>query len=147
MTTQTKAELPGGITEGQAKKLLEELAADPTTAGAKPRTLTPREKVVASLLRERDHLDGCPVIDDDKASAQVEASEDRSPAPGPQLRKLGAGPGSPVVTVRCMSCGGDRHFVSELPPQVPTGQGRHVAALIARTLIPEPAAGELDTSL
>ena len=143
----TKTELPGGITEAQAKKLLEELAADPTSAGSKPRTLTPRERVVASLLRERDHLDGCPVIDDETASAQVEAFEERSPAPGPQLRNMGAGPGSPVVVVRCMSCAGSRYFVSELAPHVPTGQGRHVSALIARTLTPEPAAGELDTSL
>ena len=138
--------LPGGITEGQRAALLAELVADPTGARTKARTLTPREAVVASLMRERDHLDGCPVPDDGKASAMVEAYEERAPAPGPQLRSAGAVPGSAVVVVRCIRCAGSRYFVSTAPAHIPVGKGLHVTALIADTLTTTEPAG-LDTTL
>jgi len=140
------AALPGGITEAQRAALLTELADDPTGARVRARTLTPREAVVASLMRERDHLDGCPVPDDGKASAMVEAYEERAPAPGPQLRSAGAVPGSAVVVVRCIRCAGSRYFVSGAPAHTPVGQGRHVSALIVNAPTTTEPAG-LDTTL
>ncbi len=146
-TTPTKAAArPGGLTKTEADKLLKELEADPTTA-AKARPLSPRERVIGSLLRERDHLDGCPLADDPKAAAsRVEAYEERTPAPGPQLRNAGAVPGSAIVVVRCMGCAGMRYFVSEAPALTPTGEGRHVSHLIKTTLSGD-ADGDLDQSL
>jgi len=138
--------LPGGITEDQRAQLLAEIVTDPTGARSKARTLTPREAVVASLMRERDHLDGCPVPDDGKASAMVEAYEERAPAPGPQLRSAGAVPGSAIVVVRCIRCAGSRYFVSGALAHTPVGEGRHVSALIAETLTTSEPAG-LDTTL
>lgn len=104
-TTKTTA---GALTPEELK-LLEELKARADQHGAPDtvdRELTAREKVLATLMRERDHLDGCPAIDDvRKASARTEAyGETRPPIPA-----RGLGP-RPVVVVRCVECGGSRYF-------------------------------------
>ncbi len=147
MTTTAPA-LPGGITIKDRDVLLKALAADPTNKGATTRSFTPRERVIASLMRPRDHLDGCPVFDDETASAQVEAYEELTPSPGRSLRSQGAVPGSVVVVARCMTCSGTRYFLSAVPAHVGVGQGRHVSALITHTLTADgDATGDLDGSL
>ncbi len=147
MTTTTPS-LPGGITTKDRDVLLKELAADPTNKGVTTRSFTPRERVIASLMRPRDHLDGCPIVEDETASAQVEAYEEVTPAPGRTLRNQGALPGAVVVVARCITCSGTRYFVSLVPAHIGVGNGRHVSALITQTLTTvEDAAGDLDTSL
>ena len=143
MSTTT---LPGGITAKESAALLAALTSPPVDEGAKRRPLTPYERVVASLLRDRDHLDGCPIRDADGQLAQVEAYEDRSPAPGQVLRNQGAVKGSPVVVVRCMTCAAQRHVLSPLPAHTKVGEGLHLKALIASTLTTVEPAG-LDTTL
>src|SRR5688572_6320437 len=108
MPPRTAKTAAGALTPDELK-LLEELkarAGETDQPDTIDRELTAREKVLARLLRERDHLDGCPAIDDvRKASARTEAYGDTRPP----IPTRGIGP-KPVVVVRCVECGGSRYF-------------------------------------
>lgn len=108
-TTRTAKNTGAGALTPEKLALLEELKAGAARGGQPDvigRELTAREQVLAGLLRERDHLDGCPAIDDvRKAAARTEAyGETRPPDPA-----KGLGP-RPVVIVRCVECGGSQYF-------------------------------------
>jgi len=151
-TTKTTDELttPAGLAPAEAEALIAELEATPETT-MEARELGPRERATAALLRERDHLDGCPSITDDLdvagAVPLVEAYELVATAPASSLRRAGVGPGDPVIVVRCLRCAGSRHLASPLGPTAPVGAGRHVAAVLVESIRGASGAGELDTTL
>lgn len=126
-----------GLSDEERLKLLGELADDRPLATIEARELTPRERVIASLLPERAHLEGCPVIDAPASAVAlvVEASDSISPAPGQALKRLGVRPGDYCTTVRCIQCGGSKHLA---------GTVREV--LLARLTL-EPVLGELDGTI
>ena len=125
--TSTKPDLPGGITQAQRDELLAAIQAErPDVDTPTAAELTPRDLVVASLLKERDHLEGCP-------GARVEAYEERAIAPGPATRNI-ATAGDVVVVVRCITCAGVRYRRSPLDRSVALGANRHVDAVIAQAL-------------
>lgn len=105
-TTKTKAD---PLTADE-RKLLEELQARAAAASddrpdSIDRELTTRERVLGEYMRDRDHLDGCPAIDDKRrAAARTEAYG----ATRPPIPAQGLGP-RPVVIVRCVECGGSRY--------------------------------------
>lgn len=103
MATKT-ASLIAGLTEKERQDLLAELTVNPAAATLR-HALTSREKVTASLLRERDHLDGCPVFEDPMGGARTEAYDDTRPANPAQ----GVGP-QPVAIIRCLECSGTRYI-------------------------------------
>ena len=109
-TAEAKASaIVGGLTEEQRDALLAELTANPTASAAAERKLSPREIVTASLIRDRDHLDGCPAHDDPKLGAiRAEAYTDTRPAV-PAKGK----PAEPVAVIRCLECAGTRYIVGQ----------------------------------
>lgn len=128
-----------GLTPAQRAELLAELErldASPDTA-IQERDLTPREVVLGGFLRERDHLDGCPLIagGDRLLAAFTEAYDQRivtSPgqAPSATASRLGLKSGDHITHVRCLKCGGDRY-----------GAGRVsdvIRAELGRTADPDP---------
>lgn len=136
-----------GLSPAEAEALRDELTATPEVVN-ESRALSPREKATAALLRDRDHLDGCPSIDDDgrEAVALVEAYELVATAPSSALKRQGIQPGDPVVAVRCLRCAGARHLASPADRHLPAGSGRHIAAVLLRQ-ISAGDEGELDTTL
>jgi hypothetical protein len=144
-TSPAVRELVAGLTEEERAELLLELAERPADTGP-PRDPTPRERLIADLLKDRDHLEGCPVLDGTSPAGLVEAYEQISPAPPPGLRALGVGPGDVVVVARCLKCAGVHHYASPAPAGTRYGEGLHVRALLTQRLAPAVAA-ELDGTL
>lgn len=104
-TTSKAKDLIAGLTEEQRAELLAELEAKPATPAGRLE-LTPRERVTAALLRERDHFDGCPVHgSEERAIARVEAYDEVRPA----IPSKGQ-PATPCAVVRCIECGGMRYL-------------------------------------
>jgi hypothetical protein len=99
------------LSASERKKLAGELDLEAAHAIRPPLPLgklTPRERLIRSLMLDRHHRDGCPIIDadlDDPATTvgRVEAYDVTRPA-DPRVPR---GP-MPVTTVRCIECGGDR---------------------------------------
>jgi hypothetical protein len=127
-----------GLTAEEKAALREELEAELRAAGstvprgAEPRELTPRELAVRALLRERDHADGCPLIDSEERSAgRVEAYRAIRPA-----RPDRGEPAKVLTTVRCIECGGDR-----------TVDGEPAAVLLAALGTTPVDGAELDATL
>lgn len=112
-TTKTKTqELIAGLTVDERAQLLRDLAAEEARGdhtGA-PRELTPRERVVGTFLRERDHMEGCPVHGATIAPYKTEAYDAEVTAPGTPVRALGAQAGDIVTVARCHGCGGIRYL-------------------------------------
>lgn len=80
--------------------------AEPWAPGAEPRELTAREKAIRLLMRERDHADGCPLIEDEhRAAGRVEAYTEVRPPHPPTGR-----PAANITVVRCVECGGARYL-------------------------------------
>lgn len=80
--------------------------AEPWAPGAEPRELTARERAVRLLLRERDHMDGCPLIlDESRTAGRVEAYSEVRPA-----NPARAEPAKTVTVARCIECGGARYM-------------------------------------
>lgn len=134
----------GALTADELK-LLVELKARVARHGAPDtidRELSTRELVLAGALRDRDHFDGCPAIDDiRKGAARTEAYGDVRP-PDPAR---GLGP-RPLTVVRCVECGGARYFDGEGgAPQYDRPDDLIVAELERRAGHTDPAT--LDTSL
>lgn len=148
-TTPTTTTPPAGLTKKEADALRADLLDRP--AGAiTPRSLTPRERLVASLLPDRAHLDGCPSIGSDRAGVEAEAYEQVATAPEPSLARQGITPNSVVIVVRCIRCSGVRYYPSPSTwPTVPVGEGRHVSAFLASQLDQAEAlaASDLDGTL
>jgi len=131
--------------------LLEELEAETITEVPVATELTPRELEVAKLLRERDHLDGCPVIGNPgyRGSARVEAYAESIIAPQPVTRSLGLGKGDVVVVAHCMECGAQRYFAPPAGATLANAVGRLLARIIRdrRGENPDGTEAELDTEL
>jgi hypothetical protein len=85
-------------------ELLAELTATPADE-VSMRELTPRERLVASLMRDRDHLDGCPAYRDERGGIRTEAYDELKPA----IPSKGI-PARPVAVLRCVECSGTRYF-------------------------------------
>jgi hypothetical protein len=139
--TQTKRkqarDLVAGLSEQERAELLAELADEQPGTVPVRRDLTPRERLIAGILRERDHLDGCPVFGAaDRAIARVEAYDETRPA-GP-ARPVP----EPVAVFRCLECGGSRYL---------DGTVRDVLLAELRAELraegAEPADGDLDGTL
>ena len=94
--------------EEAAKQALERRRAR-TAEGLAPAEVTIEQRAAARELRERDHVDGCPLIDAPDAPARIEVYAERAAAPGPALRREGIERGDFVVVVRCQMCGGLRY--------------------------------------
>lgn len=77
--------------------------------GLAPVEITPEQIALAGVLRERDHLEGCPVPAAVDGPARVEAYAEAAIAPGPELRSVGVAPGETVLVIRCHGCGGIRY--------------------------------------
>jgi len=141
------AALIAGLTEQERAALLLELQRADASVGEAERDPTPRERLIADLLRERDHLEGCPIIEHSANPAGlVEAYEQISPAPPLALRALGVNPGDVVVVARCLRCSGVHHYASVARPGTRFGDGQHVRALLTQRLTPQ-AVAELDGTL
>lgn len=152
------ARTPTQTADDTRRELLEELRSRQTSPGDAPlHELSAWEREVDTLLRERDHREGCPVVDRPgfRGRAGVEATGEPIAAPGPALRELGLGRGDVVVTAHCRECGAMRYFAP--PPGVraddPEVSRRAVEALLTdrleRALGPggNAAPAELDGSL
>lgn len=109
-TTPTRPKVTLNDLDDDARKaLLAELEAEQrrsdTVAGIAPdaaeRELTPREVAVRAILRERDHLDGCPVYG--STVGRVEAYAATRPA-----NPAAARPAQTMTVARCIECGGTR---------------------------------------
>jgi hypothetical protein len=135
-TTKTSArELVAGLSDSERAELLAELRAEQTATAAAElveRDLTPRERAIRELLRERDHLENCPLVEDERrAIGRVEAYNEVRPA----NLKVGRMVPEPVTVARCIECGGSRLL-----------EGRLEENLI-RVLEPAADDGELDVEL
>lgn len=98
------AAIVGGLTEEERDALLAELTVTPEQKIS--RKLSPRERVTAALMRERDHLDGCPVFEDlELGGARTEAYDETRPA----IPARGIPPRA-VAILRCLECGGTRYI-------------------------------------
>jgi hypothetical protein len=127
-----------GLSREQALQALARLEA--SSSATDVRELSDEERVIASWLRERDHLDGCPSIDDERvASRAVEAYDETVIAPGKVLRGLGITAGQTVLIVRCLKCGGIRHLKGTVREKL-TESLLSIAG-------ESPALGDLDESL
>jgi hypothetical protein len=109
----TKADPVTGLTREQALEALQRLEERDVEAFG-IRELSDEEKVMAAWLRDRDHLDGCPSITDERAGRLVEAYDEPIIAPGPAVRSLGLVAGQTVLVARCLKCGGMRYFAETL---------------------------------
>jgi hypothetical protein len=124
------AKIAAGLTEEERAALLAEL--DVTPESKVRRALSPRERVTASLMRERDHLDGCPVFEDlELGGARTEAYDEVKPAQ--PARGI---PPRPVAILRCLECGGTRYI-----------EDRTVADVLREELAGGDAEGDLDVTL
>lgn len=113
MATRTKSEtIIAGLTEEERAALLHDLEAERQSGEVTglERDLTPRERVIGALMRERDHMDGCPVHGATRGTLKVEAYDAFVDAPGPPLRSIGARKGDTVTVTRCQECGGVRYY-------------------------------------
>lgn len=72
------------------------------------RELSAREVAIRALLRDRDHLDGCPVYG--STLGRVEAYEQVKPA-----NPARAEPASTMTIARCIECGGSRVRPGSVP--------------------------------
>lgn len=113
---KTHADLIAGMTQAEREALRLELTTTPTMEPLPDRELTPRERLIGSLLPIRNHLEGCPLEEASIAAKAVktEAYDSVSPAPPSGLRQKGAVPGSTVTTVRCLQCGGSRQYLGSV---------------------------------
>lgn len=122
-----------------------------TTTEVPVAELNARELEVTKLMRDRDHLDGCPVIDNPgyRGSARVEAYAETVIAPQPMLRALGLGKGDVVVAAHCMECGAQRFFAPPAGTTIANAVGRLLAQNIRarRGENPDGTPAELDTEL
>lgn len=113
-TTKTKTQdLIAGLTPAEVAQLRRDLAAEEARGGRDTidRELTPRERVVGTFLRERDHMEGCPVHGATSAPYKTEAYDAEVTAPGAPLRAIGAQIGDTVTVARCHGCGGIRYLL------------------------------------
>ncbi len=102
-------------------------------------------QAVAAMMRERDHLEGCPVHRGQSGygSDRVEAYEQRVTAPSPGLTQNGVSPGETIVVLHCQECGQLRYF-----PQFTTRDEFLDASLTQLAGEPEPEpADDLDGTL
>lgn len=115
-----------GLTREQALEALARL--EEREPGPQFRELTDEERVIASWLRDRDHLDGCPSITDvEVAGRAVEAYNELAVAPAKALRNKGVKPGDTVIVVRCMKCGGIQHMPGDVRSKLTADLRRIVA--------------------
>jgi hypothetical protein len=80
--------------------------------------LTVRDKVAHSLMRERDHLEGCPeyTAPGSKGGGRVEVYTQTVVSPAPEVRALGLESGDTVTIVRCIECARMRYFAGYSEP-------------------------------
>lgn len=127
---QKTAALAHGLTTEERDELLRELTANPASATARAE-LPPRERLIGSLLKERNHLDGCPVITDELGGLRCEAYDETKPA----IPSKGE-PAHNVAVLRCLECGGTQYV-----------HKKTVAEVLSEALQDEAEDGELDGSI